>query len=324
MKQMLIKKDPNTWTIQKNAYLLWHRQHNANFQGYPLLQATTLQQQWNNASSHSRFRFLLTKKPKTARSWSFEKVQSMWMWTVNPILVNSLHGSLHSNCSQVRWHSVLFTKDSPVKFCSRFPCCCATPLASQSSSSLIVATTDSACPWGWLANRMPSPPTLPTSFPSACSHFVSVISEREHSSPQACFVRLIMPFSAGFSEKVRQLATLLLRTSMARRGWLRALRSLADSLSTRITSSSSRESRHLRREVSEGRRSPQFTAGLSSSTGVDKSLIWWISRSLASLKLVCLRASVAAEICKLLSWDVSSAQGGEMSQTQLHLFVTCT
>ena len=33
-------QDPKTQTIQKNGYLLWHRQHDANFQGNPLLQAT--------------------------------------------------------------------------------------------------------------------------------------------------------------------------------------------------------------------------------------------------------------------------------------------
>ena len=33
--------DSNTENIQKNAYLLWHRQDDAHFQGNPLLQATT-------------------------------------------------------------------------------------------------------------------------------------------------------------------------------------------------------------------------------------------------------------------------------------------
>ena len=33
-------EDPNTWKIQKNACLLWHRQYDANFQGNPLLRAT--------------------------------------------------------------------------------------------------------------------------------------------------------------------------------------------------------------------------------------------------------------------------------------------
>ena len=39
----------NTWKIQKNAYLLWHRQHDANFQGNPFLQAT--KQHLNNSET---------------------------------------------------------------------------------------------------------------------------------------------------------------------------------------------------------------------------------------------------------------------------------
>ena len=81
-------EDPNTYKIRKNAYLLWHRQHDANFQGNPLLQATKWHlnnservknneqwyERWNklsfvvvvvfsacrkNASSHSCFWFIL-------------------------------------------------------------------------------------------------------------------------------------------------------------------------------------------------------------------------------------------------------------------------
>ena len=79
-------EDSNTYKIQKNAYLFWHRQHDANFQGNPLLQATKRHlnnsemvennEQWyerwtklsfvvvvfsacrKNASSHSCFRFI--------------------------------------------------------------------------------------------------------------------------------------------------------------------------------------------------------------------------------------------------------------------------
>ena len=40
MTASVIKSDPNTQKIQKNAYLLCHRQHDANVQGNPLLQAT--------------------------------------------------------------------------------------------------------------------------------------------------------------------------------------------------------------------------------------------------------------------------------------------
>ena len=37
---LIIILDPNTEKIQKNAHLLWHRQHDTKFWGNPLLQAT--------------------------------------------------------------------------------------------------------------------------------------------------------------------------------------------------------------------------------------------------------------------------------------------